>query len=84
MAPGLRQLRAQRERVDVLVDQVVQDYHAGFNKSIHNYSQILVLFTQAKEEARPPQAEPLNSSISPSPTPGGLSRPLPRPAASRA
>ena len=51
---GLRQLRAQRERVDVLVDQVVQDYHAGFNKSIHNYSQILVLFTQAKEQARIP------------------------------
>ena len=36
----------------MLVDQVVQDYHAGFNKSIHNYSQILVLFTQAKEQAR--------------------------------
>ncbi|KAK9837523.1 hypothetical protein WJX81_008555 [Elliptochloris bilobata] len=47
---ALDELRAQRERVDVLVDQVVQDYHAGFNKSIHNYSQILVLFTQAKEQ----------------------------------
>ncbi len=57
LLPWLAQLRAQRERVDRLVDEVVQDYHAGFNKSIHNYSQILVLFTQAKEQVRPRSQE---------------------------
>jgi hypothetical protein len=56
--PWAAQLRAQRERVDCLVDDVVQEYHSGFNKSIHNYSQILVRFTQAKEQARRPPTPP--------------------------
>ncbi len=33
-----------------LVDQVVQGYHSGFARSIQNYSQILQLFTEAKEQ----------------------------------
>jgi hypothetical protein len=32
------------------VDQVVQGYHSGFARSIQNYSQILHLFTEAKEQ----------------------------------
>lgn len=27
---------------------MVEGYHSGFNKSIHNYSQILRLFTESK------------------------------------
>ena len=53
-AVGCAQLRAQRERVEELVDDVVQAYHNGFNKAIHNYSQILRLFSDAKEQAHPP------------------------------
>lgn len=33
-----------------LVDQMVQGYHSGFAKSIQNYSQILQLFGDAKEQ----------------------------------
>ena len=39
----------QRERIEELVDDVVQGYHNGFNKAIHNYSQILQLFANAKQ-----------------------------------
>ncbi len=42
------QLRDQRTHIEELVDAVVEGYHAGFNKSIHNYSQILRLFTESK------------------------------------
>ena len=44
------QLRAQHERVENLVDDVVQGYHSGFNKAIHNYSRILDLFSTAQTE----------------------------------
>ena len=44
------QLRSQRERVEDLVDDVVQAYHNGFNKAIHNYSRILHLFSESKEQ----------------------------------
>lgn len=44
------QLRAQRERVEDLVDDVVQSYHNGFNKAIHNYSRILRLFSESKDQ----------------------------------
>ena len=47
------QLREQFETVDGLVDDVVSTYHNGFNKAIHNYSQILQLFAQAKAQASP-------------------------------
>lgn len=33
-----------------LVDEVVQAYHNGFNKAIHNYSRILHLFSDSKEQ----------------------------------
>ena len=42
------QLRDQRAHIEELVDAVVEGYHGGFNKSIHNYSQILRLFTESK------------------------------------
>ena len=42
------QLRDQRASIEELVDAVVEGYHSGFNKSIHNYSQILRLFTESK------------------------------------
>ena len=42
------QLRDQRDTIEGLVDEVVQGYHNGFNKAIHNYSQILQLFTNCK------------------------------------
>ena len=44
------QLKAQQERIEALVDDVVQGYHVGFNKAIHNYSQILLLFSRSKEQ----------------------------------
>ena len=34
-----------------LVDDVVQSYHNGFNKAIHNYSRILRLFSESKDQA---------------------------------
>lgn len=42
------QLRGQRDTIEGLVDEVVQGYHNGFNKAIHNYSQILQLFANCK------------------------------------
>jgi hypothetical protein len=44
------QLKEQQQRLDSLVDTVVQGYHSGFARSIQNYSQILHLFTEAKEQ----------------------------------
>ena len=32
------------------MDDVVQGYHSGFNKAIHNYSRILDLFSIAQTE----------------------------------
>lgn len=42
------QLRGQRDTIEGLVDEVVRGYHNGFNKAIHNYSQILQLFANCK------------------------------------
>lgn len=44
------QLREQQARLDALVDEVVQRHHGGFARSIQNYSQILQLFEEAKEQ----------------------------------
>lgn len=44
------QLRQQFVTVDGLVDDVVATYHNGFNKAIHNYSQILQLFADTKAQ----------------------------------
>ena len=33
------------------MDDVVQSYHNGFNKAIHNYSRILRLFSESKDQA---------------------------------
>lgn len=38
--------------MEELVDAVVEGYHSGFNTSIHNYSQILRLFTESKLQVR--------------------------------
>ena len=48
----LLQLRERREIIEGLVDQVVDCYHNGFAKAIHNYSQILNLFTDSKVQVR--------------------------------
>ena len=37
---ALRELRKQRDAIEDLVDAVVQGHHDGFNKAIHNYSQV--------------------------------------------
>ena len=42
------QLREWRETIEDLVDEVVDCYHSGFAKAIHNYSQILDLFSESK------------------------------------
>eukprot|EP00775_Hariotina_reticulata_P001681 gene1681-2025_t len=46
------ELRDQEQRLATLVDKMVQGYHSGFAKSIQNYSQILQLFGDAKEQWR--------------------------------
>ena len=48
------QLREQHERVEQLVDGVVEGYYNGFNKAIANYSQILQLFTDAQDQVSAP------------------------------
>ncbi|DBA83817.1 TPA: hypothetical protein ACH3X1_006340 [Trebouxia sp. C0004] len=45
---ALEELRGQRDTIEGLVDEVVSGYHNGFNKAIHNYSQILQLFADCK------------------------------------
>jgi len=47
-SPCTLQLRGQRDTIEELVDEVVSGYHNGFNKAIHNYSQILQLFADCK------------------------------------
>ncbi|XP_073395601.1 exocyst complex component SEC8 isoform X2 [Physcomitrium patens] len=44
---ALEKLREQRDAIEELVDDVVRIYHNGFNKAIHNYSQILRLFSES-------------------------------------
>lgn len=44
---ALRSLRRRRDAIEELVDDVVQGYHSGFNRAIHNYSRILRLFSES-------------------------------------
>lgn len=44
------QLEHHNENVESLVDDIVGTYYNGFNKAIHHYSDILVLFSDAKEQ----------------------------------
>jgi hypothetical protein len=44
------QIRALEGRLSSLVDDVVGAYHAGFTRSISNYSQTLALFQDAREQ----------------------------------
>lgn len=37
---ALQHLRDQRDEIEELVDDVVRGYHNGFNRAIHNYSQV--------------------------------------------
>lgn len=37
---AVEKLREQRDTIEELVDDVVRIYHNGFNKAIHNYSQV--------------------------------------------
>ena len=43
-------MKARKEKLERLVDDVVSSYHSGFNKAIHNYSEILRLFTKAQDQ----------------------------------
>lgn len=49
---ALGDLRERQERIESLVDDIVKGYHGGFNKSIHNYSEILRLFTEAQTQSK--------------------------------
>jgi len=49
---ALSQLEHRRDRIERLVDDVVKGYYSGFNKSIHNYSEILRLFAEAQAEVK--------------------------------
>lgn len=40
---ALLELQKQTDNIDVLVDDVVSIYYVGFNKAIHNYSQVRLL-----------------------------------------
>ncbi|TQD96672.1 hypothetical protein C1H46_017747, partial [Malus baccata] len=42
-------LKEQSDVVEEVVDEVVHNYHSGFNKAIQNYSQILRLFSESTE-----------------------------------
>lgn len=44
------QLRDTSERLGAQLDAVVEGYHTGFARSIQNYSQILALFAESKEQ----------------------------------
>ncbi|KAL2621943.1 hypothetical protein R1flu_002148 [Riccia fluitans] len=44
---AVRGLQKQRDEIEELVDDVVRGYSSGFNKAIHNYSQILRLFSES-------------------------------------
>ncbi|KAL3692079.1 hypothetical protein R1sor_005730 [Riccia sorocarpa] len=44
---AVRNLQKQRDEIEELVDDVVRGYSSGFNKAIHNYSQILRLFSES-------------------------------------
>lgn len=44
------QLRKHEARLAELVDMVVEGYHPGFARSIQNYSQILQLFQDSREQ----------------------------------
>ncbi|XP_024391449.1 exocyst complex component SEC8 isoform X3 [Physcomitrium patens] len=46
---SVAQLRETRDAIEEIVDSVVRIYHSGFNKAIHNYSQILRLFNESAE-----------------------------------
>lgn len=46
------QLRETEERLSELVDVVVDGLHVGFARSIQNYSHILQLFKESKEQVR--------------------------------
>ncbi|BFG25470.1 hypothetical protein CerSpe_117440 [Prunus speciosa] len=42
-------LKEQSDVVEEVVDEVVHNYHSGFNKAIQNYSHILSLFSESTE-----------------------------------
>ena len=44
----LQELRSQRDKVEALVDIVVEGYHSGFNRALHSYSRILALFSESR------------------------------------
>jgi hypothetical protein len=61
----LLQLRDQEERLAELVDGMVQGYHSGFARSIQNYSQILNLFGEAKDQVGSSGTHSSNTYVQP-------------------
>ncbi|CAD7697878.1 unnamed protein product, partial [Ostreobium quekettii] len=47
---AIEELKGQKERLERLIDSVVDVYHNGFNLAIQNYSQILQLFSGSREQ----------------------------------
>lgn len=46
----VEELKESKVRLQGLIDQVVDAYHNGFNVAIQNYSQILHLFTESRDQ----------------------------------
>ena len=47
----VEELTASKNRLESLIDSVVDVYHNGFNLAIQNYSKILQLFSESREQA---------------------------------
>ena len=48
----VEELTAAKNRLEGLIDNVVDVYHNGFNLAIQNYSKILQLFSESREQVR--------------------------------
>lgn len=46
----VEELNASKGRLESLIDNVVDVYHNGFNLAIQNYSKILQLFSESREQ----------------------------------
>lgn len=47
---ALQGARDQQRRIETLIEQIVRAYHQGFNRALHNYSEVLRLFTATQND----------------------------------
>lgn len=47
---GCVQLEQELKKVEAVIDTVVDSHHLGFNHAIENYSKILTLFKECKDQ----------------------------------